>query len=110
VDAVIGHAVRLRLIGRRCSAVVRTVRAAFLFPYKRSDVRAIEACHVYKIFGRKAEEGVKQLQSGATQEDLQKRGITAAVIDVSFEVEPGEIFVVMGLSGSGKSGSSQSTV
>lgn len=64
---------------------------------------AISASNVYKVFGRRAESAVKQLEAGATREDLQKRGNTAAVIDASFDVEPGEIFVIMGLSGSGKS-------
>ncbi|NLE98251.1 MAG: glycine betaine/L-proline ABC transporter ATP-binding protein [Propionibacterium sp.] len=64
---------------------------------------AIRASHVYKIFGRRSEAGVKQLKSGATRDELRDQGLTAAVIDASFEVNPGEIFVVMGLSGSGKS-------
>ena len=64
---------------------------------------AIEAEHVYKIFGRRAERGVQSLQAGATRAELRERGLTPAVIDASFTVEPGEIFVVMGLSGSGKS-------
>jgi glycine betaine/proline transport system ATP-binding protein len=67
-------------------------------------VPAIEAEHLYKVFGRKAREGVSRLQEGATREQLSKDdGLTAAVIDASFTVNEGEIFVVMGLSGSGKS-------
>jgi glycine betaine/proline transport system ATP-binding protein len=66
-------------------------------------VSAIKASHVYKVFGRRPETGVKQLKKGSSRADLQKQGLTAAVIDASFEVAPGEIFVVMGLSGSGKS-------
>jgi glycine betaine/proline transport system ATP-binding protein len=64
---------------------------------------AIQVEHVYKVFGRKPHEAMKRLDEGATAEELQKRGATAAVIDASFTVEEGEIFVVMGLSGSGKS-------
>ncbi len=64
---------------------------------------AIRASHVYKIFGRRPESGIQLLESGKNRSELQRRGLTAAVIDASFEVEPGEIFVVMGLSGSGKS-------
>lgn len=64
---------------------------------------AIQASHVFKIFGRRPEGGVTALKDGTSRADLRKRGLTAAVIDASFEVEPGEIFVVMGLSGSGKS-------
>src|SRR5690606_132515 len=43
------------------------------------------------------------LREGADREQLQREGLTAAVIDATFEVKPGEISVVMGLSGSGKS-------
>ena len=63
----------------------------------------IEAHNVYKIFGRKPERGVSQLQQGASREVLRDQGLTPAVIDASFDVAQGEIFVVMGLSGSGKS-------
>ncbi|WP_310962766.1 quaternary amine ABC transporter ATP-binding protein [Nocardioides terrisoli] len=64
---------------------------------------AIEARHLYKIFGRRGRDGVDRLEAGASTEDLRSSGLTAAVIDASFTVEEGEIFVVMGLSGSGKS-------
>ncbi|MDN5893001.1 MAG: betaine/proline/choline family ABC transporter ATP-binding protein [Nocardioides sp.] len=63
----------------------------------------IEANNVYKVFGRKAEAGVRRLKAGETRDDLRDAGLTAAVIDASFSVKEGEIFVVMGLSGSGKS-------
>ncbi len=63
---------------------------------------AVKAEHLYKAFGRRPNEIVKKLASGATRADLAPLG-TAAVIDASFEVKSGEIFVVMGLSGSGKS-------
>ncbi|NDL58021.1 quaternary amine ABC transporter ATP-binding protein [Phytoactinopolyspora mesophila] len=64
---------------------------------------AVRAEGLYKVFGRKADQAVRQLKEGASREDVAKLGATAAVIDASFEVQPGEIFVVMGLSGSGKS-------
>ncbi|MEU9233834.1 quaternary amine ABC transporter ATP-binding protein [Streptomyces subrutilus] len=63
----------------------------------------LQAEHVYKVFGRRADEGVRALRDGADREELRADGTTAAVIDASFSVEPGQIFVVMGLSGSGKS-------
>lgn len=66
-------------------------------------MNVIEAKNVYKIFGRKPERGVEQLQSGAGRDALRDQGLTPAVIDASFDVAQGEIFVVMGLSGSGKS-------
>jgi glycine betaine/proline transport system ATP-binding protein len=59
--------------------------------------------HLYKVFGRKPQNAVRQLEAGADREELRADGTTAAVIDASFSVESGEIFVVMGLSGSGKS-------
>ena len=46
----------------------------------------------------------KLLELGATRQDvLEATGMTAAVTDVSFRVGKGEIFVLIGLSGSGKS-------
>ncbi|HEY6933808.1 MAG TPA: glycine betaine/L-proline ABC transporter ATP-binding protein [Marmoricola sp.] len=64
---------------------------------------AISAHHLYKVFGRRARDGVDRLQAGADPAELKRDGLTPAVIDASFSVEEGEIFVVMGLSGSGKS-------
>ncbi|CBT75742.1 MAG TPA: glycine betaine/L-proline ABC transporter ATP-binding protein [Glutamicibacter sp.] len=63
---------------------------------------ALKVEGLYKVFGRKPKDAVKQLESGTPREKLPS-GNTAAVIDASFEVKTGEIFVVMGLSGSGKS-------
>lgn len=63
----------------------------------------IEFSEVYKIFGKRPQQGLRQLREGVDRETLRDQGHTAAVIDASFSVEPGEIFVVMGLSGSGKS-------
>ena len=66
-----------------------------------SDI-ALEARHLYKVFGRSPQQAVKRLKAGETRADVQDAG-TAAVIDASFTVNRGEIFVIMGLSGSGKS-------
>ncbi|MEV8267548.1 glycine betaine/L-proline ABC transporter ATP-binding protein [Microbacterium sp. NPDC076911] len=63
---------------------------------------ALEARNLYKVFGRNPKDAVKRLKAGATRADVANSG-TAAVIDASFTVKPGEIFVIMGLSGSGKS-------
>jgi glycine betaine/proline transport system ATP-binding protein len=63
---------------------------------------SVRAQNLYKVFGRRPHEAVKELQSGASRADVVEHG-SAAVIDASFEVKTGEIFVVMGLSGSGKS-------
>jgi glycine betaine/proline transport system ATP-binding protein len=57
-----------------------------------------------KIFGHHPSEALKLLEEGLSKEEiLAKTGDTVGVSNVSFEVEEGEILVVMGLSGSGKS-------
>ncbi len=63
---------------------------------------AVSVRGLYKVFGRRPEEAVRRLESGASRDEVKELG-TAAVIDASFDVAHGEIFVVMGLSGSGKS-------
>ncbi|MGI5166397.1 quaternary amine ABC transporter ATP-binding protein [Spirillospora sp. CA-253888] len=63
----------------------------------------LRAEKVTKLFGRKAGEAARRIAAGADAEEIRALGVTAAVVDVSFEVRRGEIFVVMGLSGSGKS-------
>ncbi len=63
---------------------------------------AIEAKGLFKVFGRNPRDAVRRLREGATRADVADAG-SAAVIDASFTVQPGEIFVIMGLSGSGKS-------
>ncbi|MDS1271578.1 glycine betaine/L-proline ABC transporter ATP-binding protein [Lipingzhangella sp. LS1_29] len=55
------------------------------------------------MFGRRESKAVELLSDGRHRDEIQDLGVTAAVIDVSFDVKAGEIFVVMGLSGSGKS-------
>jgi glycine betaine/proline transport system ATP-binding protein len=66
-------------------------------------VPAVRAQKLYKVFGRRADDAVRVLDRGGGKDELDKLGVTAAVIDASFDVQAGEIFVVMGLSGSGKS-------
>ena len=63
---------------------------------------ALEARHLYKVFGRNPKQAVRRLEAGESREQVADVG-TAAVIDASFTVQRGEIFVIMGLSGSGKS-------
>ena len=63
---------------------------------------AVEAKNLFKVFGRNPAQAVKRLQAGERRDAVRDAG-TAAVIDASFRVEKGEIFVIMGLSGSGKS-------
>lgn len=63
---------------------------------------AIEAKNLFKVFGKNPQHVVEGLKAGRSRAELADKG-TAAVIDASFTVDPGEIFVIMGLSGSGKS-------
>jgi len=59
---------------------------------------------LYKIFGDQPEKAIALLKEGCDKETvLKKTGMTPAVNNAAFEVQSGEIFVVMGLSGSGKS-------
>jgi glycine betaine/proline transport system ATP-binding protein len=62
----------------------------------------LEARNLFKVFGKNPNQAVRRLKSGESRTDVADAG-TAAVIDASFSVNRGEIFVIMGLSGSGKS-------
>ena len=61
--------------------------------------------NVYKIFGPNPRGRAFDLCSGGVSKDEVQRqtGHVVGMRDISFEVQKGEIFVVMGLSGSGKS-------
>ncbi len=64
----------------------------------------IEVSNLYKIFGAHKDDAFNLLEQGATKEEiLEKTGCTVAIDNASFQVEQGETFVIMGLSGSGKS-------
>ena len=67
------------------------------------DVVVLE--NVWKIFGDRANEALQAIKSeGLTKPQvLEKYGCVVGIADCSFTVERGEIFCVMGLSGSGKS-------
>ncbi len=60
--------------------------------------------NLYKIFGDQPEKAMELLQEGQSKASiLEKTGMTVGVDNASFAIESGEIFVIMGLSGSGKS-------
>ena len=64
----------------------------------------IRAEKLTKIFGPHPEKALQMLKAGATKDEIMeqtKHGV--GLVDASFDVEEGEILVVMGLSGSGKS-------
>ena len=64
----------------------------------------IEIKNLYKIFGPKPKSVVPLVKSGLSKKEiLKKTGCTVGLGGISFSVNEGEIFVVMGLSGSGKS-------
>lgn len=59
---------------------------------------------LYKIFGSNPESALKHVKKGMSKYDLlEKHNHGIGVGGVSFNIEEGEILVVMGLSGSGKS-------
>jgi len=59
---------------------------------------------LYKIFGDRPEEALKMLKEGAHKDEIfEKTRQTVGVMNANFEIHEGEIFVIMGLSGSGKS-------
>ena len=64
----------------------------------------IEVKNLVKIFSSQPEKAMHLLDKGFSKEDiLAKTGLTIGINNVSFTVNEGEVFVVMGLSGSGKS-------
>ncbi|WP_282606100.1 glycine betaine/L-proline ABC transporter ATP-binding protein [Pelagibius sp. Alg239-R121] len=65
----------------------------------------IELEGVWKIFGERAQEAMAAIKARdlGKPEVLQEFGCVVGIADCSFNVERGEIFCVMGLSGSGKS-------
>ncbi len=63
----------------------------------------IKCDSVYKIFGESADQMLKDSGGNVDASEFQKAGCVVGVNDASFEVEKGEMLVIMGLSGSGKS-------
>lgn len=64
----------------------------------------VEVKNLTKIFGKRVNKAKKLLTDGASKADILKEtGATIGVDRANFTVADGEIFVIMGLSGSGKS-------
>ena len=63
-----------------------------------------EAKNVVKIYGKNKAEATKMMAEGLDKDEVyRKTGAAVALWDVSFKVRRKEIFVIIGLSGSGKS-------
>jgi glycine betaine/proline transport system ATP-binding protein len=64
----------------------------------------LEVKNLFKIFGPNPKKAMKLLDEGLDKEAIfEKTETTIGVQNASFEIYTGEIFVIMGLSGSGKS-------
>ena len=70
-----------------------------------ADAAMIAVRGVWKVFGHgHPDHAIELAERGASPAEIQAAtGHTVGVRDISFEVGRGETFVVMGLSGSGKS-------
>lgn len=66
---------------------------------------AISCRGVWQVFGANAKPALNKAlaEGGDVAETLRAQGLVPAVQDASFDVARGELFVIMGLSGSGKS-------
>ncbi|PKH21922.1 proline/glycine betaine ABC transporter ATP-binding protein ProV [Enterobacterales bacterium CwR94] len=64
----------------------------------------LEVKNLYKVFGDNPDRAFKYIDKGISKEALlEKTGLSLGVKNASLAIEEGEIFVIMGLSGSGKS-------
>ncbi|MFM2612881.1 quaternary amine ABC transporter ATP-binding protein [Vibrio campbellii] len=64
----------------------------------------IEISRLYKIFGPKPKTVIERVKQGQSKDQiLADTGHTVGLKDINLQINKGEIFVIMGLSGSGKS-------
>jgi glycine betaine/proline transport system ATP-binding protein len=69
-------------------------------PAASSESPALHVENLWKIFGPRADKIIGTDQADLSRKELQeKTGHVIGIRDVSFDVAPGEVFVVMGLSG-----------
>ena len=69
-----------------------------------NEKKKIEIIKLYLIFGRERTKAFKMLMKGKSKWEIKKEtGCIIAVNGANFAINEGEIFVIMGLSGSGKS-------
>ncbi|MBC8546688.1 betaine/proline/choline family ABC transporter ATP-binding protein [Clostridiaceae bacterium NSJ-31] len=71
---------------------------------ERDNESILRVNHLTKLYGVNKAEAAKMMRAGSNKDEVYKQtGVTVALWDVSFNVRRGEIFVIIGLSGSGKS-------
>ena len=67
---------------------------------RRARDAALSVRNLWKIFGKGGDDIIGTPDADLSRADLkEKTGCVVGVKDVSFDVAPGEVFVVMGLSG-----------
>ena len=71
---------------------------------QRTGEVIIQAKNICKLYGINRAEAIKMMKEGSNKDQVQKKtGVTVALWDVNLNIRRGEIFVIIGLSGSGKS-------
>lgn len=74
-----------------------------LAPLHAATQPALSARGLWKVFGTAPDAFARLDGASLSHEDMMRRGWIPAIRDASIDVMPGEVFVIMGLSGSGKS-------